>query len=48
MQSPAGTLTFDRNTMCGMQLFCYFLVMIFFFLLVQVTFWMTNRVYFNS
>lgn len=29
MKSPAGTLTFDRNTMCGMQLFCYLLVVIF-------------------
>ena len=28
VKSPAGTLTFDRNTMCGMQLLCYFLVLI--------------------
>lgn len=28
VKSPAGTLTFDRNTMCGMQLFCYLLVLI--------------------
>jgi len=28
VKSPAGTLTFDRNTMCGMQFFCYPLVSI--------------------